>query len=93
MVFECLKGLSLTFVGGDSDHYTLFYFNIKEFVYSFGGGDALTQNQGLLNPQRQPLRGLAQEGECTSVGAGSPWPVAMIGAASGEKEKLLGRRS
>jgi hypothetical protein len=37
------------------------------------------------------LRGLAQEGECTSVEAGSPWPVAMIGAAWGQKEKLHGR--
>jgi len=27
------------------------------------------------------VRRLAQEGECTSVGAGSPWPVAMNGAA------------
>jgi len=38
------------------------------------------------------LTGLAQEVECTSVGAGSPWPVAMIGAAwGGEKEKLHGQ--
>jgi hypothetical protein len=29
--------------------------------------------------------------EDTSVGAGSPQPVAMIGAAWGEKEKLHGR--
>jgi hypothetical protein len=36
-------------------------------------------------------RAFAQEGECISVGAGSPWPVAMIGAAWGEKEKLHGR--
>jgi hypothetical protein len=28
--------------------------------------------------QRQPLRRLAQDCECASVGAGSPWPVAMI---------------
>jgi len=34
---------------------------------------------------------LPQDGECTSVGAGSPWPVAMIGAAWGEKEKLHGQ--
>jgi hypothetical protein len=25
----------MTFVGGDSDHQTLFYFNIKGVVYSF----------------------------------------------------------
>jgi len=40
---------------------------------------------------RQPLRHLAQEGECTSVGVGSPWPVAMIAAAWGQKENLHGR--
>jgi hypothetical protein len=32
-VFE---GTFITFVGADNDHYTLFYFDIKEFVYSFG---------------------------------------------------------
>ncbi len=63
-------------------------FNIKGVVYSFGGWRCSYTKSGSLNRQRQPLRGLAQEGECTSVGAGSPWPVAMIGAASGEKEKV-----
>jgi hypothetical protein len=29
------KGTFMTLVGGDSDHYTLFYFNIKELL-SFG---------------------------------------------------------
>jgi len=50
---------------------------------------------GSLNLQPETLnlnpRGLTQEGECTSVGAGSPWPVAMIGGAWGDKEKLHGR--
>jgi len=44
-----------------------------------------------VSESTKTLRGLAQEGECTSVGAGSPWPVAMIGAAWGEKEKLHGQ--
>jgi hypothetical protein len=44
-----------------------------------------------MSRQRQPLRRLAQEGECTSVGAGSPSPVAMNGAARGQKENLRGR--
>ncbi len=35
-------------------------------------------------------RGLDEEGECTSVGAGSPWPMAPIRGAWGEKEKLHG---
>jgi hypothetical protein len=28
--FGPFKGTFMTFVGGDSDHWTLFYFNIKE---------------------------------------------------------------
>jgi hypothetical protein len=36
-----------------------------------------------------PLRGLDEQGERTSVGAGSPWPMPRIGAW-GEKEKLHG---
>ncbi len=69
---------------------TLFYFNIKELFTVLGWRCSQTKSWP-LNRQRQPLRGLAQEGEGTSVGAGSPWPVAMIGAAWGaEKEKLHG---
>ncbi len=57
----------------------------------FWGWRRSQTKSGSLNLQRHPLRGLAQEGECTRVGAGSPWPVAMIGAAWGEKEKLHGQ--
>ncbi len=78
----------MTFVGGDSDHLTVFYFNIKELFTVLGCSQTKSES---LNRQKQPLRRLAQEGECTSVGAGSPWPVAMIGAAWGQKENLHGR--
>jgi hypothetical protein len=44
-----------------------------------------------MRRQRQRLRYVAQGGECTSVGAGSPWPVAMNGAARAQKENLHGR--
>jgi len=45
----------------------------------------------MVSKSTKALRGLAEEGECTSVGDGSPWPMAMIGGAWGEKEKLHGR--
>jgi hypothetical protein len=44
------QGTFMTFVGGDSDHYTLFYFNIRSCL-QFWGGDALTYLYGCAGGQ------------------------------------------
>jgi hypothetical protein len=45
------KGTFMTFVGGDSDHYTLFYFNIKELFTIFGWRCSLTDLHGCAGGQ------------------------------------------
>jgi hypothetical protein len=39
------KGTFMTFVGGHSDHQTLLYFNVKELLQFWGGGDLKTHPQ------------------------------------------------
>jgi hypothetical protein len=47
------KGTFMTFVGGDNDDYTLFYFkHLKELFTSFGRGDALTYLHGCARGPR-----------------------------------------
>jgi hypothetical protein len=59
-------------------------FKEKEHIFIIVALLALTTS---INIDTSPL----SRSECTSVGAGSPQPVAMIGAAWGEKDKLHGR--
>jgi len=47
----------MTFVGGDSDHQTLFYFNIKELFKVFCCGDAL---RGLKRGRKGYMKTLMQ---------------------------------
>ncbi len=49
--------------------------------------DKIRVSKSTKTSSKSPL----SRSECTSVGAGSPQPVVMIGAAWGEKEKLHGR--